>query len=45
VRIAGLGDRAAPHARPAGVFRRHEPEIRHELTRMPEPRQVSELGH
>ena len=41
--IARLRDTAAPDIRPTGIFRRHEPEIRHELARMPEARQVAEF--
>ena len=43
VRIAGFGDRAAPHRRPTRVFRGHEPEIGHELARMSETREISEF--
>ena len=44
VRIAGLRDRPAPHPGPTRVFRRHEPEIRHEFARMPKAREVAEFG-
>ena len=41
--IARLRDAAAPDIRPAGVFRRDEPEIRHELARMTKAREVAEF--
>ena len=43
MRIPRLGDRPAPHRGATRVFRRHEPEIRHELARMPEAREVAEF--
>ena len=43
MRIPRLRDRAAPHRRSTRVFRRDEPEIRHELARMTEAREVAEF--
>ena len=43
MRVARFRDAAASDTRPTGVFRRDEPEIRHELARMPEARQVAEF--
>ena len=43
MRIAGLRDSAAPSTGPTRVFRGHEAEKRHELTRMTEPSDVADL--
>jgi hypothetical protein len=43
MRIARFGDAAASDARPTGMFRRHEAQIRHEFARMTEPREVTEF--
>ena len=44
VRIPRFGDRPAPHPEPRRVFRRHQPEIRHELARLAKAGEVSEFG-
>src|SRR5437867_2625604 len=43
MRIAGLRDAAASDTRPTGIFRGYEPEIRHELARMTDAREVAEF--
>ena len=43
-RVAGLGDAARMQARPARVLSRHEAQVSHQLSRIAEPLQISDLG-
>src|SRR5581483_10883483 len=45
MRIARLGDRAAPLGLSRGVLAGHEPQIRHELAGSLEPLEVDDLRH
>ena len=44
VRVARLGDRPAPHLVPARVLARHHAAVAHQLSRMREARELSELA-